>query len=604
MRILVVLNYYYPYVSGLSEYARLLCEEFARCGNSVIVLTGNYAHLRDEDIVNGVKVIRAPILFKISKGTVSLKFIVWAIKYARKADIVHLHLPMLEAGIIAQFIPNEKMICTYHCDINLSKGVVNKFILKVMDKSNSLALSRAKCIVVNTIEYMKTSRIAKKYIYKMKEIAPPVKELHQVERKKNEKFRIGFCGRIVEEKGINVLIEAFGLLQKERCKVELVIGGDYKTVAGGSVYPKLIEYVQRHNIQNVSFVGKIPEEKMAEFYTSLDVFTLPSINSLESFGMVQVEAMLCGTPVIASDLPGVQTVVQRTGMGLICRRGDAQDLKRCIIQIMDNYDMYVKKRSQIEQYYNIEKCVNAYLRIFNNKFRRTYMLDKVKLEIAKFLFRKNGAMTNSEVFSNVYKKNLWRKQIAAKGNKYYSGKGSDAQYAIPYAKCIRNFCRNHNISSIVDLGCGDFRVGARFADVCNQYTGIDCVEDLVDYNNQNYGNERINFLCLDITKDVLPDADLCLVRQVLQHLSNTDIKRVLERCQKYPYVIVTEHLLNHLRQAPNLDKQHGLHTRLFFGSGVYLNKRPFNLKIKKIMEIPYDGNSHLEVQLITHTDHV
>ncbi len=104
---------------------------------------------------------------------------------------------------------------------------------------------------------------------------------------------------------------------------------------------------------------------MAEFYASLDVFTLPSINSLESFGMVQVEAMLCGTPVIASDLPGVRTIVQRTGMGLICKRGDAEDLKRCIVQVMDCYDTYVKKRSQIEMYYSIEKSVNEYMGIFD-----------------------------------------------------------------------------------------------------------------------------------------------------------------------------------------------------------------------------------------------
>lgn len=365
MKILVVLNYYYPYVSGLSEYARLLCEELVKCGNNVIVLTANYDHLQEKEIVNGVKVIRAPILYKISKGTVSLKFITRAVKYARSADVVLLHLPMLESGVITQFIPNKKIICTYHCDINLAKGVLNSIILHVMDLSHTIALNRAKYIVVNTIEYMNTSRIAKKYIDKMVEVAPPIKKLQQVKRIKHDKFRIGFCGRIVEEKGINILIAAFELLQKEKSKVELVVGGDYKAVAGGSVYSDLIQYVKQHDIKNVSFIGKIPEENMAEFYASLDVFTLPSINSLESFGMVQVEAMLCGTPVIASDLPGVRTIVQRTGMGLICKRGDAEDLKRCIVQVMDCYDTYVKKRSQIEMYYSIEKSVNEYMGIFD-----------------------------------------------------------------------------------------------------------------------------------------------------------------------------------------------------------------------------------------------
>ena len=205
------------------------------------------------------------------------------------------------------------------------------------------------------------------------------------------------------------------------------------------------------------------------------------------------------------------------------------------------------------------------------------MLDKVKLQIAKLLFKRNRTLTNSEVFSNVYRKNLWRKQFSTGGYKFYSGKGSDEQYAVPYAECIRSFYADNDILSVIDLGCGDFRVGAQFVDVCNHYTGIDCVKELVRYNEQNFGNDKINFLCLDITKDDLPNADLCLIRQVLQHLSNDDIKKVLEKCQKYRYVIVTEHLLNHLRQDPNLDKEHGLHTRLFFGSGVYLNKEPFNI---------------------------
>lgn len=63
---------------------------------------------------------------------------------------------------------------------------------------------------------------------------------------------------------------------------------------------------------------------MAEFYSSLDVFCLPSINPLEAFGMVQIEAMLCGVPVVASDLYGVRTIVGNTGMGLVCKKGDAR----------------------------------------------------------------------------------------------------------------------------------------------------------------------------------------------------------------------------------------------------------------------------------------
>lgn len=366
MKILVILNYYYPYVSGVSEYARLLCNELVARGNDVTVLTSQHdSKLLENETINGVKVIRAPIWFKLSKGIVSPKFVRWTVKYAKCADMLWLHLPMLESGIITSLLPKQKIVCTYHCDINLPKGMLNSFIVCVMDMCHRIALARTRYIVVNTIEYMKTSRIACKYIGKMREISPPIKRLPKTKRIKHDGFIIGFCGRIVGEKGLDILIKAFELLQKENENIKLVIGGDYETVAGGSIYSELIEYIERHNISNIQFIGKISEDKMAEFYSSLDVLVLPSTNSLESFGMVQVEAMTCGTPVIASDLPGVRTVVQKTGMGLICKKSDVADLKRCIGLIMDDYGSYVRERTYIESFYSIEKSVEQYMEVFS-----------------------------------------------------------------------------------------------------------------------------------------------------------------------------------------------------------------------------------------------
>ena len=370
MKILVILNYYFPYVSGLSEYARLLCEELSRRGNEVTVVTSNHDNLEKEQVINGVHVLRTPVWLKISKGTISPKFILYAIKYSKQADVVNLHLPMLESGLISLFIPKHKIICTYHCDINLSKGLLNKLILKIMDMSHTVALKRAENIAVNTIEYMEKSRVARSFIKKMHEISPPIKALPETGKMEHEKFRIGFCGRIVEEKGLDILIKAFEQLQKSKKDVVLVVGGDYSSVAGGSIYPKLKEYIDINDVKNVLFVGKIPEEKMAEFYSSLDVFVLPSVNSLESFGMVQVEAMLCGTPVIASDLYGVRTIVGKTGMGLICKKGNVEDLKECIIKVMDNPKDYHKMRSEIEEVYSTEITADKYIEIMGNMNER------------------------------------------------------------------------------------------------------------------------------------------------------------------------------------------------------------------------------------------
>lgn len=362
-KILCVINYYYPYVSGVSEYARLLCEEFVEKGYRVTVITSNHDKLPEEEIINGVKVLRAPIICKISKGTVSLSFILKAWKLSKKADMVNLHLPMLESGLLSILIDSRKIVPTYHCDVNLPSGILNRFILKVMDFSNNICLKRSRKIGVTSIDYMKHSRIAHRYVDKMIEAGAPIKKYSRVETTQDKNKRvIGFCGRIVEEKGIDVLLKAFEIVQKEENNVCLHIGGDYKKIAGGSIYESLDSYIQEHNIQNVKFLGKIPEEDMSKFYSSLDVFVLPSINSLEAFGMVQIEAMMCGTPVVASNLFGVRTIVKKTGMGEIAKVKDEKDLAEKILMVLRNRDQYIKSREYIESLYGTEACAKSYIK--------------------------------------------------------------------------------------------------------------------------------------------------------------------------------------------------------------------------------------------------
>lgn len=218
--------------------------------------------------------------------------------------------------------------------------------------------------------------------------------------------------------------------------------------------------------------------------------------------------------------------------------------------------------------------------------------------IEKIIFINNQTRTNEDIFGEIYKRGLWNENHAGGG--YYSGKGSDDKYGIPYAECICDFCEKHNIKRIVDLGCGDFRVGSKLTGACEYYTGVDCVEELIRCNQKKYGNDKTAFLYKDITDDELPDGDLCLCRQVLQHLNNSQIQMVMENIKRknYKYVIITEHLLNNPKAEKNLDKISGMHTRLFLGSGVYLDSPPFHYKIQKLACIPYDRKSHLEVMLV------
>lgn len=357
--ILFVSNYYIPYVSGVTENQKMVAEKLASDGYKVKVITTRHdKNLLRHEIMNGVEVERCSVQLKISKGTVSLPFIKRVIQEAKKYDVVHMHLPMLESGIFSLLINREKLLPMYNCDINLPKSIFNNLIVKIMDIQHKICLKRSSAILVTSKEYAVHSRIADKYADKFIEVACPVKPVTPGTYVKSTKYKIGFCGRIVEEKGIDVLIKAFAQLKKEGMQAELLIGGDYQNVAGGSIYPYLKQYIDEHHITDIMFLGRIKEEDLGAFYSSLDVFTLPSVNSLESFGMVQVEAMMCGTPVVSSDLYGVRKIVQNTGMGEICKRGDVRSLASCIRKVVENRDSYIKSPQFIASIYSTEAFIN------------------------------------------------------------------------------------------------------------------------------------------------------------------------------------------------------------------------------------------------------
>lgn len=369
MKILIALNYYTPYISGVTEAAKIEAEELAKDpNNQVTVVCSNHDNLPDEEIINNVRVIRTPIIMKISKGTVSPKFITTVKKLAKENDIVNIHLPMLESGIIAKLVDKNKLIVTYQCDINLPKSILNNIIVSVMDTSHKMAFRRTSKIVVSSIDYSNNSRILHKFKEKLIEIAPPFKLIEPANVERNYNV-IGFCGRIVEEKGINVLLKAFEIIKKKRQNAILEIAGDYKKVAGGSVYPMLQDYIRKNNIKDVKFLGRLSDEDLVKFYSYINVFVLPSINSLEAFGLVQLEAMLCNTPVVASNLPGVRTIVKNTGMGLIANVGDEKDLAEKILEILENREKYIKSRDEILSKYSTNVLVSKYYNLFEELIR-------------------------------------------------------------------------------------------------------------------------------------------------------------------------------------------------------------------------------------------
>lgn len=209
------------------------------------------------------------------------------------------------------------------------------------------------------------------------------------------------------------------------------------------------------------------------------------------------------------------------------------------------------------------------------------LVDRARVWVMR---RRNAALPTRDVFTRIYEANRW----GGEGGDFFSGSGSTKDFAEQYAAAVKTLIREEGIARVVDLGCGDFTVGEKLQMEGVEYVGVDIVERLVEHLREQYATPQTSFRCLDITKDELPDGDLCLIRQVLQHLSNDQIAAILRQVRKYRYVLVTEHYpAPSVAVVPNRDKVHGGDTRTYDHSAVFLDRPPFGVKgLRKVLELP------------------
>jgi hypothetical protein len=238
----------------------------------------------------------------------------------------------------------------------------------------------------------------------------------------------------------------------------------------------------------------------------------------------------------------------------------------------------------------MKKILKKILRIFIPKIilkkRRNYLSNQIKIKYKK--------LTIKEVFNNIYHSAEWGKSKNPE-QKFFSGEGSsNISIVSKYIDGVNIFLESFSSKpDVVDLGCGDFLVGSKIRSLCGLYIACDIVAPLIEYNKKKYQTLNVDFRTLDLTHDNLPSADVVFIRQVLQHLSNSDIKNIIPKlAQNYKYLVLTEHLPITENFIHNLDMDTGPNLRLELDSGVVLTSPPFNLEVedKKIMfEVPLRG---------------
>lgn len=179
------------------------------------------------------------------------------------------------------------------------------------------------------------------------------------------------------------------------------------------------------------------------------------------------------------------------------------------------------------------------------------------------------------IFEEIYKKKLWGGR-ALFWKHFYSGSGSAEEEVIrPYLAAVSAFISG---KQVVDIGCGDFEVGRRLFKLAERYVACDIARPLISYNQKRFRSGNLEFRVLDAVEEPLPEGEVVLVRQVLQHLDNQSVAKVLEKLNGYPTVIVTEHVPQ-FEFTPNIDMPTGRANRpAYCNSGLVITEEPFNFR--------------------------
>jgi glycosyltransferase involved in cell wall biosynthesis len=374
MRILTVISYYHPHWTGLTSHAVRVAEGLVARGHQVTVVTTRHAPgLPRRETLRGVEVVRLRPLARFSRGMIlpALPFAVAA--RLRRSDVVHLHTPLPEALVVAALgkATRRPLVMTHHGDVVLPPGRWNRlveaaarFVLR-----ETARLSRA--VTSYSLDYARSSPVLAPSLGRVAAILPPV-ELPEPDRAAASAWRealglrdrpvVGVAGRWVREKGLDVLLDAMPLVRERLPGAHLVFAGETNVVyeaCHARDAPRLA--AQQGHFTSVGLLRE--PRRIADFYAMCDALALPS--RTEMLGIVQVEAMLCGTPVVASDIPGARVAVATTGFGRLVPPEDPAALADGLVDVLRDPGRHRATREAVRTVFDTDASLAAYERLLS-----------------------------------------------------------------------------------------------------------------------------------------------------------------------------------------------------------------------------------------------
>ncbi|HUI87461.1 MAG TPA: glycosyltransferase family 4 protein, partial [Anaerolineales bacterium] len=306
-----------------------------------------------------------------------------ATKLVADHDVVQLHLPQFDAPGVAfrGRLFGKPAVLTYHCDLHLPPGLINRVVNLVVKWQNNMAALLSNQIVTYTQDYADHSSYLSRYKFKLQTILPPV-ELPTADKNEVESFAqghhcsdrkpvIGMAARFAAEKGVEVLLEALPAVLKKYPNAQVLFAGQYQNVMGEQAYyDRLMPRIHAFEAAgHWTFLGNLNPAQMSTFYPNLDVLVVPSLNSTEAFGLVQIEAMMNGVPCVPSALPGVRMPVQMHGMGRVSKIGDPASLAESVLEVLDRPDQFHCDLEAVRKAYDPHTTAVQYEKLFERLIR-------------------------------------------------------------------------------------------------------------------------------------------------------------------------------------------------------------------------------------------
>lgn len=324
MKLLIVTPYFYPTTGGLETYAYNIAKGLKKKFHwKIVVITSQHQGKKNtKEKLDGMTIYRLRPLLRLSNTPIN-PFWYFAIKqilHKEKPDVINAHAPVpFIADITAAVCGNIPFVLTYHAGTMKKGNIFLDIIINVYEKLFLRQLFKRANKIICASEFVKKG-IAKKYQSKSTVITPAVDttifKTSSERRIKNSVLFVGRYANVYKLKGLEYLLEAVKNLPAVSLRI---VGEKNKTV-----------------LKNVNFIGIKSGKALAHEMQKSNLLVLPSIAPMESFGMVLIEAMACGTPVIGTRMGGIPEIITHGENGLIVPPKDAASLKRAITEILTN----------------------------------------------------------------------------------------------------------------------------------------------------------------------------------------------------------------------------------------------------------------------------